>query len=140
MYDTAALKASFAGIDCSCNQAIAFAMLDEAIVAPIYVYFAIVIGREHFRRLQRGVRQKNLNLSMIRDIEIPKPNLSDQLRFARLVVEWEKIQVGQLVSLAKLDSFFDSIQRRAFKGELFEMSMASVGFDPENAWQQTLQS
>ena len=59
MYDTAALKASIAAVDCACNQAIAFSLLDPSRAEVSYVYFAIVVGREHFRRLQRGVRQMN---------------------------------------------------------------------------------
>jgi type I restriction enzyme S subunit len=128
MYDTAALKAAFAGCDCSCNQAIAFANLDTSVISPMYVYFAITIGRDHFRRLQRGVRQKNLNLSMIRSIEIPLPNLLEQQHFARTVESTVKMKGQQYESLAKIDELFDACQRRAFKGELFESSIPSVGF------------
>lgn len=118
MYDTAALKASFAGIDCSCNQAIAFAKLDETLTHPLFVFHAVVIGREHFRRLQRGVRQKNLNLSMIRDIAIPNPTLSLQREFADRVAAVEKLKAAQRASLAELDELFASLQHKAFRGEL----------------------
>ncbi len=118
MYDTAALKASIAGIECSCNQAIAFAALDETIVSNLYVYFAVSIGREHFRRLQRGVRQKNLNLTMVRGIEIPKPSLAAQLEFAERMVALEKLKLSQRASLTELDALFASLQHRAFRGEL----------------------
>lgn len=128
MYDTAALKASFAGLDCSCNQAIAFALLDEAIVVPDYVYFAIKIGREHFRRLQRGVRQKNLNLSMIKEIAIPKPTVSDQRLFGKFVISSEKAKARQLESLRILDSFMAGLQQIAFSGLRFNTS-ASTSID-----------
>lgn len=118
MYDTAALKASIASVECSCNQAIAFATIDPAIAETVYVYFAIVIGREHFRRLQRGVRQKNLNLSMVRDISIPRPLLPLQREFARRVTVVESLKTVQRASLAELDALFATLQHRAFRGEI----------------------
>ena len=118
MYDTAALKASIAGVECSCNQAIAFAAIDSAIAEPVYVYFAVVIGREHFRRLQRGIRQKNLNLSMVKDICIPKPPLKLQREFARRVATIERLKAAHRASLTEMDAFFASLQYRSFRGEL----------------------
>ncbi len=118
MYDTAALKASIAGVECSCNQAIAFATIDPALAETVFVYFAIAIGREHFRRLQRGVRQKHLNLSMVREISIPRPSLKQQQEFARHVTAIEKVKVSHRASLGELDALFTSLQHRAFRGEL----------------------
>jgi type I restriction enzyme S subunit len=118
MYDTAALKASIAGVDCACNQAIAFGKMDLRTAVPVFVYFAIVIGREHFRRMQRGVRQKNLNLSMVREIRIPIPRLSLQQDFARRIAAVDKLKATHRASLAELDALFASLQHRAFRGEL----------------------
>jgi type I restriction enzyme, S subunit len=117
MYDTAALNASFAGIDCSCNQAVAFARLDETLVSPMFVFHAVTIGRDYFRRLQRGIRQKNLNLTMIREITIPHPPIDLQREFGRRVAAVEKLKAAQRVSLVKLDELFASLQQRAFHGE-----------------------
>ena len=50
----------------------------------IYAYFAIQFGREHFRRLQRGVRQKNLNLDLIKQIKIPLPSNDFQAKFLEI--------------------------------------------------------
>jgi type I restriction enzyme S subunit len=118
MYDTAALKASISGADCSCNQAVAFSFLDRSKVETLYAYLAIVIGREQFRRLQRGVRQKNLNLTMIRELRIPNPPIELQRIFARRVAAIEKLKSLHRASLAKLDELFASLQHRAFRGEL----------------------
>ena len=118
MYDTAALKASIASVDCSCNQAVAFATIDAAQVKTVFVYWAIRIGRHHFRRLQRGVRQKNLNLSMIREISIPHPPLSLQACFCDRMAQVAALMSSYRASLARLDSLFASLQYRAFRGEL----------------------
>ncbi len=118
MYDTAALKASIVGIDCSCNQAVAFSIIDRHVADVLYVYFVITVGREHYRRLQRGVRQKNLNLSMIRGIRIPLPPLSLQRRFASIVEAAECQKARLRAHLDELDALFASLQSRAFNGEL----------------------
>jgi type I restriction enzyme S subunit len=115
---TAALKASIAAVDCACNQAIAFSLLDADRAEVSYVYYAIVIGREHFRRLQRGVRQKNLNLSMIRDIKIPAPPIAHQRVFAVRVQAVESLKAIHRSALTELDTLFASLQHRAFAGQL----------------------
>lgn len=118
MYDTAALKASIAVVDCSCNQAIAFAQINPHRANVVYVYFAIVIGRDHFRRMQRGVRQKNLNLSMVRGLRIPLPPIAQQHEFADYVRHIETLRSSHSVALSHLDELFASLQHRAFRGEL----------------------
>ena len=118
MYDTAALKTSIAAIDCSCNQAIAFASIDDHVAETLFVYYAIKIGREHFRRLQRGVRQKNLNLTMIRQIRIPNPPLSTQAEFVKRSMKAESNSRIHRNSEHELDQLFASLQHRAFRGEL----------------------
>lgn len=118
MYDTAALKTSIALKDCSCNQAIAFSKLDRTLADTAYVYYAIVVGREHFRRLQRGVRQKNLNLSMVREIRIPHPPLPLQQTFATRIASIEALKATHRRALAALDALFAALQQRAFAGQL----------------------
>ncbi|MEV1109764.1 restriction endonuclease subunit S [Micromonospora sp. NPDC049751] len=118
MYDTAALKTSIAAVECSCNQAIAFASLDCTMADSIYIYFALRVGKEHFRRLQRGARQKNLNVGMIREMAIPLPPLTDQHQFHERIIAAEKLDGAHQVSLAELDALFASLQDRAFQGML----------------------
>jgi type I restriction enzyme S subunit len=118
MYDTAALKSSIAMNACSCNQAIAFASIRSDRALTEYVYFAVQVGREDFRRLQRGVRQKNLNLSMVREIRIPAPTLALQQTFATRIQAIEALKATHHTALAQLDALFASLQQRAFAGEL----------------------
>ena len=92
MYDTAGLKSSINTRLMSCNQAIAFAKLDDKITNTIYVYYVIQNLRSMLLNQQRGVRQKNFNLSMIKNIFIPLPPLSLQNEFADLVAQVDKSQ------------------------------------------------
>ena len=92
MYDTAGLKSSINTKVMSCNQAIAFAKLDDKITNTIYVYYVIQNLRSMLLNQQRGVRQKNFNLSMIKNIAIPLPPLSLQNEFAEFVAQVDKSQ------------------------------------------------
>jgi type I restriction enzyme S subunit len=118
MYDTAAFKSSITTVPAACNQAIAFSYLDEEKCEPIYVYQALQLGKEHFKRMQRGVRQKNLNLSLIRDTQIAHPPLAEQREFSS---RFRAIH-NQIESHMKFDlmtnGLFASLQQQAFIGAI----------------------
>lgn len=119
MYDTAALKSTINLVECTCNQAIVFAKLNDAKVSTVFIYYCIQIGKEFYKSQQRGVRQKNLNLSMVKNMEVLFPPLSLQNKFAAQVekIEHQKNLLEQ--SLKELENNFNSLMQRAFKGELF---------------------
>ena len=96
MYDTAGLKSSINTKVISCNQAIAFAKLDDKITNTIYVYYVIQNLRSTLLNQQRGVRQKNFNLSMIKNISIPLPPLALQNEFADFVAQVDKSKFLQI--------------------------------------------
>ena len=116
MYDTAALKSSIAVARCSCNQAIAFARIDRAVAETLYVFHAIQVGRDQFRAQQRGVRQKNLNLSLIREIKIPLPEISKQKEFVAYCLKLEHIANAQLDSKMASDDLFSALLSKVFLG------------------------
>lgn len=119
MYDTAALKSTINRVECACNQAIAFSKIDESLVITEFVYHCIQIGIDYYKSQQRGVRQKNLNLSMIKGIEILKPSMDSQIKFIEIVnkIEIEKELLKQ--SLEQLEINFKALEQKAFNGELF---------------------
>lgn len=118
MYDTAALKSSIVDEYSSCNQAIAFSKLDENRVNTEFAYYTIQIGKEHFKRLQRGARQKNLNLRMIKEILIPIPPLYLQHEYAVKLSRIEEIikLYSKLVGI--FNSFLKALLVYAFTGKL----------------------
>lgn len=118
MYDTAALKSSITTKRSSCNQAIAFAKINESLAETKYVYYAVQLGKEHYKSIQRGVRQKNLNLSMIKAIKILYPSLKLQKDFVRIadIIYLKKQQMK--LQLQHLESNFQALLQNAFKGEL----------------------
>ena len=114
MYDTAGLKSSINTRLMSCNQAIAFAKLDDKITNTIYVYYVIQNLRSMLLNQQRGVRQKNFNLSMIKNIFIPLPPLSLQNEFADFVVQVDKSQLAIQKSLEELETLKKSLMQEYF--------------------------
>ena len=118
MYDTAALKSSISTSVLSCNQAIAYSKIDSDKADIVYLYYLIQIGKEHYRRLQRGVRQKNLNLSMIKSMQIISPALTLQNQFAEKIklIEQQKELAKQ--ELKESEDLFQALLQKAFKGEL----------------------
>lgn len=126
MYDTAALKSTITSFECTCNQAISFAKLNEKIVNTGFVYFTIQVGKEHFKRLQRGVRQKNLNLKMIKSIKIFVPPISLQNQFSSIITQIEKQKSQTQVELDRAEELYQSLLQKAFSGELFNSSQPFI--------------
>ncbi|MCY7487469.1 restriction endonuclease subunit S [Paenibacillus alvei] len=118
MYDSAALKSSITTCEATCNQAIAFSKLDERKVVPLFVFYNIQLGKEYYKSQQRGVRQKNLNLSMIKNIEILYPSLDMQRNFEIAVSKMNRLKKKMQQSLTQLETNFNALLQRAFKGEL----------------------
>ena len=120
MYDSAGLKSSISSKVLTTNQAIAFSKLDDDICNTIFVYFCIQLMRDKLLKKQRGVRQKNFNLSMIKEISIPIPPIELQNKFADYVVKIEGEKKKLRASLDELEILFDALMEDAFSGNLFK--------------------
>lgn len=118
MYDTAALKSTITTKKMSCNQAIAYSKLDNKMVNTVYVYSIIQIGKEEYKKLQRGVRQKNLNLSIIKNLEILLPEIKEQNKFADLIATIERQKTSVLNSFIQSEALFNSYIHKAFNGKI----------------------
>ncbi|MCK4678247.1 MAG: restriction endonuclease subunit S [Bacteroidales bacterium] len=118
MYDTAALKSTINKVECSCNQAIAFAKLDNKKANTVFVYYFIQFGKDFLRRMQRGVRQKNMNLSMIKNLQIFLPPIELQNRFAEIIKQIETQKQVACQSLQKSEELFRGLLQGVFRGEL----------------------
>ena len=117
MYDTAAFKISILTKLSASNQACANITPNE-LVEIEWLYSYIEISKEHYLRQRRGVRQRNLNLGMIKEFELPLPPVIEQRKFkviAEKVIDAKKMQEEALLNSK---SFFNSLSQKAFAGEL----------------------
>jgi type I restriction enzyme, S subunit len=121
MYDTAALKMSILDRDGAFNQAIAGVKPNEKI-DTIFLLHAINAIKPFLLSLRRGVRQKNLSLAKIKEIELRVPSLREQSNIVTLLNNYSS-QTQHLESLyhqklAALDELKKSLLHQAFSGEL----------------------
>jgi len=66
----------------------------------------------------RGGNQPNLNLNIIKSVEVPFPDVNLQNKFASIFNYIQKVKINQEKSKQQIDSMFDSLIQRAFRGEL----------------------
>lgn len=91
------------------------------IVFPVYLreFMLGTFGRRALRsRCKTSAGQFNINTEGLGAIEIPVPPLDLQCDYVRRVEAVAKLQVRHRAYLAELDTFFASLQYRAFRGEL----------------------
>ena len=122
MYDTAAMKMSILKIDATCNQAIVGIKPNKDILNIEFLKYQLEFKRPEIMRSRRGVRQKNLNATMIKDLNIWVPNLKTQKiviekinksnRLNKLLVKTQTQKLNHLIALKS------SLLDQAFKGEL----------------------
>ncbi len=69
-------------IDATTNQAIAALTLNSPEVNIDYLYYFLTSLKEYVNEIGRGVAQNNINMSILRNIEIPIPHLETQKQIA----------------------------------------------------------
>jgi len=62
--------------------------------------------------------QKNINLQILRNLEVPTPPINLRKIFAERIVAAEGLKAAQHRALSEFDALFASLQHRAFRGEL----------------------
>lgn len=121
MYDTAALKMSILERDAAFNQAIAGVRPNKH-VDLIFVLHAINAVKPFILSQRRGVRQKNLSLTKIKEITLNLPPLSEQQaivsRLDDYATETQRLESLYQQKLAALSALKQSLLHQAFSGQL----------------------
>lgn len=113
MYDTAAFKMGILTRDSACNQACACIEPNEKINV-IWLYYELLLMKDFFLCQRRGVRQKNLNLGMIKKFLIPVADLEGQRCFSSFVRQMDTIKLTIQQSLNKLEVLKKSLMQKYF--------------------------
>jgi len=101
------------GIPATTNQACA-AILPTTKINTSYLWTYLKISYNEIRDLGRGGNQPNMNLSMVRDLEIPVPPLSLQEEFAGVVAQVESLRGRMGESTRQVEGLFESLLGEAF--------------------------
>ncbi|MFJ2795702.1 MULTISPECIES: restriction endonuclease subunit S [unclassified Streptomyces] len=71
-----------------------------------------------------GSTVKHLSLPTCRSLKVPAPNISAQRQFAARIARLDELKAGHNRHLAALDELFESVQQRAFAGQLWDHEAA----------------
>lgn len=111
-------------IDATINQACAAISVDETLATRQFVKLALTANYLVMRELAEGGNQPNLNLSKIKEFEIPLPALDEQ---ARIVGEVEgllkladRVEARYTAMRAHAQRLAPQVLAKAFRGELVE--------------------
>lgn len=86
------------------NQAIAgITIKNQSEALTDYLYYFLKSKKSHVTALGRGVAQNNINLSILRNFEVPIPALSTQKQIVDVLDKAEKIIEARQQQLQKLD-------------------------------------
>lgn len=126
MYDTAALKMSILDRDGTFNQAIAGVKPNDNVNLN-FIRFYIDSIKPELMAQRRGVRQKNLNQSKIKGINLVLPTISVQNKIASEIIkvkqQTESLESIYQQKITALDELKQSLLQKAFSGELTQSSI-----------------
>ena len=113
MYDTAAFKMGILQKESSSNQACA-CIIPNNKISIIWLYYILQEMKPYFLLNRRGIRQKNLNLGMIKNFEIPLSEREMQNQFADFVEKVEQNKSKIKNSLDKLITLKKALMQKYF--------------------------
>lgn len=71
-----------------------------------------------------GSTVKHLSLPTCRSLKVPAPDISAQRQFSARIARLDELKAGHNRHLATLDELFESLQQRAFAGQLWDHEAA----------------
>lgn len=95
-------------IEAATNQAIAGLSIKTKELCPEYLYYFLCAQKEQINKVGRGVAQNNINLTILRDIEINLPTRPEQKRIAVILEQNDKLINLRKKQLQELDNIIKS--------------------------------
>ena len=78
-------------IDATTNQAIVGIMIKNSMVDQEYLYYYLLSLKDYVNRIGRGVAQNNINMSILRELEIPLPPIEKQKKISDIFIQLDKM-------------------------------------------------
>ncbi len=85
---------------------------------PAYLMWALITSRQRLLALSSGSTHRTIYMRVVEQFRVLRPPINAQRQFARRVAGINKLKKSQRAALAELDGLFESLQYRAFRGEL----------------------
>ena len=101
---------------CFPDSVVGFRAEDQATVEYVRVW--MTFRQKTLEESAPESAQKNINLAILRNLDVPYPPLQLQRTFASRLRAVERVRVAHRASLGALDALFASLQHRAFCGQL----------------------
>ena len=95
-------------IDAATNQAIAGITIKDEDIDQKYLYYFLCSIKPKIMKIGRGVAQNNINLSILRSLEIPIPSLEEQKKVAGVLDAATALAAKRRRQLALLDTLTQS--------------------------------
>lgn len=80
----------------------------------IYIHFLFGFFQKILEMNAPQSAQKNINLGILRELQVPKPTLALQNQFAQIVEKTESLKTQYQQSLQELENLYGSLSQRAF--------------------------
>jgi restriction endonuclease S subunit len=91
---------------------------DEEESNPLYVLGLLWFFQRILEKNAPAAAQKNINLKILRELEVPAPPIELQNQFATTVENVEGLKSRYQISLTDLENLYGALSQKAFKGEL----------------------
>lgn len=95
------------------------------------------LAPERIETFMVGSTSKHINVAQLRKLPIMLPPIELQKQFKSISQHIKKLKNSSLISFNYSNNLFQSLQQRAFKGELFSDQSPTVKSEEEKAWGQT---
>jgi restriction endonuclease S subunit len=103
---------------CIHDGIVGFRNLNTNIILPEYLLFVLGLLKRTYETKQDGAIFQNLTTTIVKEIEVPVPSISEQKRWRSFFVNTLELEERLLTSRRKMDELFYSLQHSAFSGQL----------------------
>lgn len=112
-------KVGILGIEASCNQACAAMTPIDEVVVPKYLYHYLTFRYKAIRSLAHGGQQQNLNLGIVRKINVPvPPSIEEQQGIVDILDALDRKIDLHRRKREVLDQLFESLLHKLMTGEV----------------------
>lgn len=113
-------KVAIAGNEMCSNQGLKNIICNDKLVHPVYLYVWLLTRKDYLNSIGTGATFKEISKKTVETVSLSVPPLPLQEEFAKKVQLIESIQSKQQFSTEEINTLFDALMQKAFKGDLVE--------------------